>query len=55
MLKREVDAGAGHTEIVVSSIDDVPSEVVDDSDMRRKPHFESATELSHGFRPGTAS
>ena len=55
MLKREVDASAGHTEIVVSSIDDVPSEVVDNSDMQRKPHFESAAELPHSFRPGTAS
>jgi hypothetical protein len=45
-LEREVDAGAGHSEIVIGTRDDVPAYVVGPTDVRGEANFKSTADLT---------
>ena len=44
--KREIDSTSDHAEVVIWTVDHIPAEVVDQSDVRRQPHFAAHTYLA---------
>ena len=49
-LEREVHTRADHPEIVVGTVYEVPAEITDPTDMRRKADFNAAADLAESFR-----
>src|SRR3954470_20140770 len=49
-LEREVNAGAGHSEVVVGARNDVPADVVGPADVRGEANFKTATDLADHLR-----
>ena len=45
-LEREVDAGAGHSEIVIGTRDDVPAHVIGPANVRGEANFKSTAHLA---------
>src|SRR5260370_9624889 len=45
-LEREVDAGAGHSEVVVGARDNVPAHIVGPADVRGEANFKAAAYLT---------
>ena len=46
-LEREVDAGAGHPEVVLRTRNDVPAEIVQPAHVRGETDFQTAADLTH--------
>src|SRR5438045_9656722 len=45
-LEREVQTGAGHSEVVVGTRDDVPADVVGPAEVRSEANFNTAADLT---------
>src|SRR6267154_5589981 len=48
-LEREVDAGAGHSEVIIGSRDYVPADVVGPADVRSEANFKTTAHLADRF------
>src|ERR1700731_189823 len=46
-LEREVDASAGHSEVVLRTRNDVPAEIVQQTNVRGEANFETAADLTN--------
>lgn len=49
-LEREVHACADHPEVVIGTVYEVPTEITDPTDMRRKADFYAAADLAESLR-----
>src|SRR5450756_2738486 len=49
-LKGEIYACASHTKVVLRPINEIPAEITDPADMRRKANFQAAAHLTQRFR-----
>ena len=49
VLECEGKTASDHSEVVLRSIDDIPTEVIHPADMRSDSEFQSASELAHRF------
>src|SRR5437660_7661215 len=48
-LEGEIHAGADHAEVIVWATYEVPAEITDPTDMRRKADFHAAADLANSF------
>src|SRR5436190_11361821 len=48
-LEREVQTGAGHSEVVIGTRDDIPADVVGPAEVRGEANFKTPADLTNQF------
>jgi hypothetical protein len=46
VLEREINAAAHHAEVIVRTVDKVPAEIIDPTDVRREANFQATAHLA---------